>query len=226
MQELSQNMEKLMQQFQELAEIVKARVQEAPTGVMAGRTDPAVRDQAEEPRPRSAGRGGTSVPVEVGPSMDQPGDRGQDRGSGLDGESADSAHSYDRRSLELGEGMRSRNVPGMPKLKIPRLHGEKGWPKFNKSFESFALMHEFSDVLESALEVNVGRSGVRRHEEMGRLGITAETFNLHLKAWMILNEAFPNVVDQGRLTSIHHPVRFGEKPKSTILLRLLDSRMP
>ena len=93
----------------------------------------------------------------------------------------------------------------MPKLKIPRLHGEKGWPKFKKSFESFALMHEFSDVLESALEVNVGRSGVRRHEEMGRLGITAESFNLHLKAWMILNEAFPNVVDQGRLTKFTSP---------------------
>ena len=69
------------------------------------------------------------------------------------------------------KGQDKKNIPSMPKLKIPRLHGEKGWPKFKKSFESFALMHEFSDVLESALEVNVGRSGVRRHEEMGRLGI-------------------------------------------------------
>ena len=118
MNELCQNMEKLMQQFQELGEIVKARVQEAPTGVTAGRTGPAVRaapreetsvgrgDGAEEPRLWSSGRGGTSVPVEVGPSMDQPGDRGQDRGLGLDGESADSAHSYDRRSLELADGTR------------------------------------------------------------------------------------------------------------------------
>ena len=69
------------------------------------------------------------------------------------------------------KGQDKKNIPNMPNLKIPRLHGEKGWPKFKKSFESFALMHEFSDVLESALEVNIGRSGVTRHEEMGRLGI-------------------------------------------------------
>ena len=115
MDELCENMEKLMKQFQELGEIVKARVQEAPTGVTAGRTDPAVRDGetsvgrgdgAEEHRPWSAARGGISVPVEVGPSMDQPGDRGREGGLGLDGESTDSARSYDRRSLELVEGTR------------------------------------------------------------------------------------------------------------------------
>ena len=115
--------------------------------------------------------------------------------------------------MELVEGTRSKIIPSMPKLKIPRLHGEKGWPKFKKSFESFALMHEFSDVLESAMEVNVGRSSVRRHEEMGRLGITAETFNLHLKAWMILYEAFPNVVDQGRLTKFTSPSSFWRETK-------------
>ena len=108
MHELSRNMENLMQQFQELGEIAKARVQEVPTGVTAGRTDPVVRaapreetsvgrgDGAEEPPQWSAGRGGISVPAEVGISMDQPGDRGRDGGLGLDGESTDSARSYDR----------------------------------------------------------------------------------------------------------------------------------
>ncbi|CAN0057107.1 unnamed protein product, partial [Hapterophycus canaliculatus] len=76
---------------------VESQAQAAPGGSTAGRSDPAGAALRENMRAdasgaaafqhKRAGNGGT-VPAEVGPREGEPGGGGQDRGFGLDGESA------------------------------------------------------------------------------------------------------------------------------------------
>ena len=156
-----------------------------------GRGSGTPRNRDEEAREASVASGNRSeVPVEVGPREDQSSESGQDRDSGLNGESA---------SFHAGVERRGRNnTLASIKVPIPRLKDRSKFTGFHTKCEVYAKYYGFDRVFSSEEPyLDVGVPG-KSKEDFVRRGVLPETYEMHLKAWVFLSEALTLPVDIGR----------------------------
>ena len=126
------------------------------------------------------------MPAEVGPRV-QPGECGQDRGLGLDGE-----------STYAQEQERVLFSPHM-KMSIPALRHESQCSEFRDKVVTYSKYYRFEDVLMSEKHIPVGATGIDREVYIRENGVSAALYDRHMKAWAFFNQSFVMKTDIGRM---------------------------
>ena len=114
------------------------------------------------------------VPVEVGPREDQSSESGHDRDYGLYGDSSNT-HGSRRSSI--------RTV----KMAPPVFKERKAFQAFLQRVKVYSKNYGFKSVLQSEPQLDVG--SIQRNAFINQ-GVSAETYESHLPAWVFFSLAF------------------------------------
>ena len=134
----------------------------------------------------------SAVPVEVGPREVQSSESGQDRDYGPYGESANT------------HGNRRSSIPSM-KVAPPVLKERKAFQAFLQRVKVYSKYYGFENVLQS--EPHFGVGSIQRNVLINQ-GVSAETYEKHLRAWLFFSQAFELPADVGRFQRSTSPGRF------------------
>ena len=132
------------------------------------------------------------VAVEVGPREDQSSESRHDRDYGLYGESANT------------HGSRRSSIPTM-KMAPPALKERKGFQAFLQRVKVCSKYYGFESVPKSEPHIDVG--SIQRHVLINQ-GVSAETYESHLRAWVFFFQAFELPADVRRFQRSTSPGGF------------------